>query len=106
MLDLMGELFLGDQVSLALNLREARWVINREKPDVVILDEVLPGESVGDFISELKSLDIPIILVTSMENPSHPVPKEVVGRLFKPTLGTLTEDRVRFEKTLHLLFKS
>ena len=75
----------------ARNSWEARLEIDRRRPDLVLLDEVLPGESSLDLLKDLKTQGIPVLLVTGMENPSHPIPAGAIGRLFKPSWASLSE---------------
>jgi chemotaxis response regulator CheB len=70
---------------------EARLLITRQRPDIVILDEILPGESSLDLLRELKTQGIPTLLITGVEHPKHPVPEEALGRLNKPTWSNVEE---------------
>lgn len=79
------------------NLRDAELELLRRRPEVVLLDEILPGESIGGFIQVLVEEKIPVLLMTSMENPSHALPEGVVGRLTKPGWRSFDEDRERFK---------
>ncbi|MGE0615607.1 MAG: response regulator [Bacteriovoracia bacterium] len=70
--------------SMAANIWEARMELERRRPDLVLLDEVLPGESSLDFLKELVTRKIPALLLTGMENPTHEIPPGAGGRLMKP----------------------
>jgi response regulator of citrate/malate metabolism len=89
---------------LAGNVAEARLEVSRRRPQGVLLDEVLPGESSLDLLSELKDLQIPVVLLTSLEGRTTPLPSGALGRLVKPTWENLEEDRKRFRKELLALF--
>ncbi|MBC7386605.1 MAG: response regulator [Cryobacterium sp.] len=67
-------------------------MIDRERPDLVLLDEVLgPGEDVASLIRLTHDLGIPVILITGMES-DHPrstvIPPSVMGRITKPHWDT------------------
>lgn len=82
---------------LAKNVWEARLELGRRKPDLVLLDEILPGESSADLLTEVLGEGIPVILITGVESPSHALPAGVHGRLTKPSWDTLEADRGRFQ---------
>ncbi len=69
---------------LAANTVEARLEVSRRRPDFILLDEVLPGESSIDFLKEVHAEKIPVILVTSLESATHALPPEAKGRIAKP----------------------
>jgi len=58
------------EVRLAMNLAEARKQIAEHRPDLVILDIMLPDGSGLDFIKELRNRndekDIPVLLLTAL----------------------------------------
>ncbi len=60
------------QPLIARNLREAREILKRTRPQAILLDIVLRGEDTWRWLSELKSdpatADIPVIVVTSIED--------------------------------------
>jgi hypothetical protein len=60
-----------------------------------LLDEVLPGESSLDFLREVHAEKIPVILVTSLEKPTHPIPPEARGRIEKPHYRDLESFKTR-----------
>jgi DNA-binding response OmpR family regulator len=90
----------GFQVETAENLWQARLALDRRRPDLLILDEVLPGESVLDFIEETveKGLDLKMVIVTGVEHPSSDIPKGVLMRLTKP--GAKGDSFSRFLKLI------
>jgi DNA-binding NtrC family response regulator len=99
MLELLRQLVAGlegFQESGAADCSEARVELTRRRPDVVLLDEILPGESSLDLLQEFQSEGIPVILMTGMENPAHPLPPGVKVRLIKPDWRTLEKDKSRF----------
>lgn len=87
----------------AKNGWEARIELGRRRPDLVLLDEILPNESTADLLTEFLDAQVPVILVTAIQNPSHAIPEGVAGRLSKPDWKTLEEGRKRFEP---LIFKA
>lgn len=91
---------------LAKNSAEARFEILRRRPDLVLLDEVLPGESSHDFLVECHQQQIPVLLVTGLpteQNPAHL--KGALARLQKPSWKNLEKDRVRFQSVFLSLFQ-
>ncbi len=84
--------------AVAQNTWEARLAISRAKPDLVLLDEILPGESSGEFLKELNGEGIPVILITSMENPTHALPRGALSRLSKPGWDSFDQDCERFSE--------
>ncbi len=80
------------------NGSEARVVVSKRRPDLVFLDEVLPGESSLDLLSELTSQGILVALITSMENPSQTLPHGAIRRLAKPGWKSLNQDRDRLRE--------
>jgi chemotaxis response regulator CheB len=87
-------------IRLASDVPEARHAVLRKRPDVVLLDEVLPGESAYDFVEELKGDGIPVVLLTSMEKPEHEIPLSVLGRLLKPSWDKEGESAESFKSEL------
>ncbi|MBC7693737.1 MAG: response regulator [Methylotenera sp.] len=101
LLDLTLREIPGIKVSGAVsNTFEARVELTRRRPHLVLLDEILPGESSLDFLAEVKALEIPVLLITSIVGRTHALADGAVGRMVKPTWNTLDEDRVRIQKTL------
>lgn len=80
--------------------------LSRHRPDLVLLDEVLPGESGLDLLQELSRSAIPVILLSEMQNPEHAVAAEAVERLRKPGWKSLEEDRVRFGAVIRAILPS
>ncbi len=74
----------------AANLWEARLEVSRNRPDLVLLDEVLPGESGLDFLPELVELGIPAVLISGVQETvsarGASLPRGALGRLKKPEL--------------------
>jgi len=85
---------------VARNGWEARLELTRRRPDLVLLDEILPGESAGDLLEEFHATGIPVLLLTSLEKPTHELPPNASGRIVKPSFDTLDSDRVRFGNTI------
>jgi response regulator of citrate/malate metabolism len=84
----------------AKNGFEARLELSRRKPTLVLLDEVLPGESSLDLLNEFKSNEVKVVLMTSLENPSKVLPAGVIGRMAKPGWKSIEEDRLRIQRFL------
>jgi len=76
----------------ARNTSEARLALSRHKPDIVLLDEVLPGESSYDLIPEFLDAGVPVVLMTSVEKPTHSIPQGVQGRVTKPGWSSTLRD--------------
>lgn len=110
MRDLLGQVvgaLEGVRVSgLARNGWEARIELTRRRPDLVLLDEILPGESSVDLLAEMAAVEIPVILLTGIQEPQHPLPEGVLGRLVKPSWEELRQGQGRFERSLRALFTS
>lgn len=81
---------------------DARLELTRRRPQLVLLDEVLPGESSGDLLAELVLQGISVILVTETagDPATRPLPPGVHGRLGKPGWDSLEEDRTRFHREI------
>ena len=84
----------------AKNGAEARVELFRRKPDLVLLDEILPGESSVDLIEEFRAEGVQILLMTGVEKPTHSIPKGVLGRVGKPGWDDLEEDGKVLEKAI------
>ena len=84
----------------AANTWEARIEVDRRRPDLVLLDEVLPGESGIDFLQLLVQDGVPVLLITGMERASHPLPPGALGRIKKPGWKTLDRDREGIGKAI------
>lgn len=93
--DTMGELLCeiarglpgAARVIRAANGAEARSILLRNRPDWVILDEVLPGESAADLATLFATEGIPILLVTATpgaDGRRAPLPSGCQARLAKP----------------------
>jgi DNA-binding NtrC family response regulator len=74
----------------------ARVELGRNRPELVLLDEVLPGESSVDLLQDLIRQQIPVLLMTGVEDPSHAIPEGAAGRILKPGWDSIEEDRIRF----------
>lgn len=97
----------GVQISASVgSIREAQLELTRKRPDLVLLDEVLPGESSSGFLEALHQERIPTLLMTSMEEPKHLLPVEARGRLTKPSWRSLSEDQKRFDAEIRKIFEN
>ncbi|OFZ18939.1 MAG: hypothetical protein A2X94_13400 [Bdellovibrionales bacterium GWB1_55_8] len=85
---------------LAKNGWDARVEISRRRPDLILLDEILPGESGAELLEQFEQQSIPVILLTSLSNPVHGVPKNALGRLVKPGWRSVEQDRSRLTQEL------
>lgn len=81
---------------LAQNSMEARIELSRRRPHLVLLDEVLPGESSLDLLQELIAQQIPVLLLSGLEDQDRLIPPGALGRLQKPGWDDLDADRARF----------
>lgn len=87
----------------ARNGAEARFELMRRRPELVLMDEVLPGESSLDLLEEFRIEEIPVVLLTSLKDRSPaevPLPPGALGRLVKPEWRTLSKDANRFSQEL------
>lgn len=58
---------LGYEVAIAMNLAEARACLSAQKPDVAVLDIMLPDGSGLDFLRELRRIaDLPVLMLTAL----------------------------------------
>lgn len=85
---------------VAKNGFEARLILSRNRPDLVVLDEVLPGESSYDLLKEIESQGIPVVLMTSLENPPSHLPPGASARMTKPGWSSIDQDRSRIQSIL------
>ena len=93
-------------VGTASNTVEARRALSRNRPELLLLDEVLPGESSLDLLAEVVGLGITVVLVTGSENPGPGVPPGAKIRLRKPGWKKLPEDFQRFQAELLAVWNS
>ena len=97
----------GLQVSgKAANGFEARLELDRRRPDLMLLDEVLPGESSLDLLAEACGRGVRVILLTGMletgiSKPARLLPPGAFLRLHKPSWDSLSADRARFSEAIH-----
>jgi DNA-binding NtrC family response regulator len=88
----------GYRVSAACgNCAEARVEAMRRRPALILLDEILPGESSFDLLQEFVADGIPVVLMTGVENPTHGVPAGAALRVEKPGWKSLDQDAKRLE---------
>ena len=85
---------------LARNGFEARMEMLRRRPDLVLLDEVLPGESGLDLLGDITESGVPVILISGMEHIPEALPRGALARLAKPGWDSLEEDRKRFQTAI------
>lgn len=90
----------------AKNTFEARLEMSRRRPDLVVLDEVLPGESSLDLLVELSGQEMPVVLMSSMETPSPQLPPGALARFRKPSWNQLDADRKRIQDVLIQAYRS
>jgi DNA-binding NtrC family response regulator len=82
------------------NCAEVRLELTRRRPSLVLLDEVLPGESSLDLLTELVAEGIPVVMMTGMEKATHEIPPGAALRITKPDWKTLERDGEK----LHTVF--
>jgi DNA-binding NtrC family response regulator len=100
MLETLIHGFEGYKVSASCaNCAEVRLEITRRRPSLVLLDEVLPGESSLDLLEELVQEGIPVVMMTGMEMATHQVPAGAALRIVKPDWKTLAEDGEKLQST-------
>jgi hypothetical protein len=64
------------------------------------LDEILPGESSADLLTEALELGVPVLLMTGVENPQHPIPPGAAGRITKLSWDRIAEDTEALRQAL------
>lgn len=76
----------GHRVSEAASLAEAREAIEREQPDVILLDRHLGSDDGLDLLDELEALDLPlrVILLSGSSEVGPELHARVDGVLGKP----------------------
>ena len=84
----------------ARNTIEGRWELTRRRPDLVLLDEILPGESSLNWLEELRAQGLDVILITSLAGRTEPLPEGALGRIVKPGWKTLVQDRKRIRSEI------
>ncbi len=80
---------LGHQAKWVANTWQARVAMSRDCPELVLMDEVLPGESSLDFYPELVAQKVPFAWITSQsDRVKHDsfVESGALGRFLKPTV--------------------
>jgi DNA-binding NtrC family response regulator len=98
MLETLINGFNGYKVSASCgNCAEVRLELTRRRPSLVLLDEVLPGESSLDLLSDLVAEGIPVMMMTGMEKATHEVPSGAAWRIVKPDWKTLDQDGAKLE---------
>ncbi len=90
------------------NTWTARQAILKHRPTIVLLDEILPGESSHDLAAELIADQVQVLALTSMEDPDHDLWPGAIGRLRKPEIDLKSSGRSEreFQKLLGSLLKS
>lgn len=104
--ELIAEMVDFEVSGVAHNLWEARLELDRRRPHLVLLDEVLPGESSSDLVKELRERDLPVILMTSLENPQHSLPEGVGARIQKPDWKELSRVREQWASFFQAALKN
>ncbi len=84
----------------AKNTFEARLELSRRRPDLMFLDEVLPGDSSDDLLQEMRLEGIPVVLMTSMQEPNTHDLRGAVARVGKPGWKSIDTDRMKLEKVI------
>lgn len=86
----------GYQVEIARDGVEALQNVERARPDVVLLDLLLPVMGGQSFMQELRrrrGRSIPVIIMTAAREPEPEGPAQAEGLLLKPfELGDLLEE--------------
>lgn len=88
------------------NTWEARREVLRRRPDLVLLDEVLPGESSVDFLQELVADGMAVVMMTGMDEREGEIPEGALARVFKPGWDTLEADSRRLRNALRAAWQA
>jgi two-component system cell cycle response regulator DivK len=101
----------GYQIETALNAKEAYAIIEREYPDLILLDLLMPKISGFDFLEEIrkndKTKDTPVIVVSALtdeENIEKIIKMGAIDFIKKPIDLQYLVDKV--ESVLQLAYKS
>ena len=86
------------QVDRLSSLAELEKQIATHRPDLIFLDEVLPGEDPRAWVKKGQLNGILTYFVTGFSN--QPLPVGIAGRMGKPSLDSWDLDRKRFEKVI------
>jgi DNA-binding NtrC family response regulator len=106
MLETLINGFEGYKISASCgNCAEVRLELTRRRPSLVLLDEVLPGESSLDLLSELVAEGIPVVMMTGMEKATHEMPPGAALRITKPDWKTLEKEGKKLEATFDRVLK-
>lgn len=90
-------------VAKAANLAEAHQEVFRRRPDLVLLDEILPGESGLDLLPLCQASRVRVILMTeSQGHLSQKVPSGAEARITKPSWETSNQDLIRLSLALRV----
>lgn len=101
---LFGSLFADDaRVVFATNSDEALQVMRRTPPDLVLLDDIMPGAITGlKFLENLKAsrelVDIPVVMITASDGETHierGMRAGAVGYITKPFEALVVADWIR-----------
>lgn len=70
----------------ASTVAEARKLLTRDRPALVLLDEVLPAESPLDWVGELQREGVPVVLISGLveQTSQEELPRGVLARVSKP----------------------
>lgn len=88
-------------VMTALNARDALLKLNKQKPDLILLDLLMPHVSGFDFIKQIKQsaefADIPVIIVSAIsdgDNEDEIMALGAVEYIKKPVVLTVLIDKI------------
>lgn len=85
---------------------ECRVSLTKRRPDLVLLDEVLPGESSLDLLKEMETLEIPVVLMTGMQGDRcEPLPPGAYDRVMKPSWDSLKLGQNRIKRAMDRALK-
>lgn len=92
----------GYEVAIAEDGAQGLTRASERRPDIAIVDVLLPGQSGLEFLRALraapKGADLPILLMSAVWKEAHPEapkPGEVQGYLVKPFRMSALVDRIR-----------
>jgi len=62
-------------IQTALSVKEAFSIMNKLKPDLILLDLLMPRINGYDFLNEIKAdkkfMNIPVVVISAVANPEH-----------------------------------
>lgn len=91
----------GVEARVVHTVLEGRRCILKDRPDWVLLDEIVPGESPHDLLVEPAMEGIKVILITAAYQPDKPLPRGALMRMAKWSWKDMLPVRARIAELLN-----